>query len=127
MAFEHQLTPPWSRPANSTGMRPRRFVTVNTSEYAQYPANGAAAAGVSVTGSTGSTKDQQPIGILSFGVARVEALTGALKAGAQCKATSVGYASSLSAGDYAVGLVVAGSTGGTGRVLSVLVYPIGTT
>lgn len=128
MAFEHKATPPWSAQANSTGLKPRRFITINSSEKAQYPANGAACVGVAVTGSTGSTDhDRLALGILSYGIARVEALTGALKAGAQCKATSVGYASSMSAGDYAAGFVVAGATGGTGRVLSVLVYPIGTT
>lgn len=127
MAFEQRLTPPWTASANSTGLKPRRFVTINTSGYAQYPANGVAAVGVSMTGSTGSTNDQTSMAIMSIGIARVEALTGALKAGAQCKATSLGYASSLSAGDFATGFVVSGSTGGTGRVLSVLVYPIGTT
>lgn len=127
MAFEQRNAAPWTRAANSTGLKPRRFCTVNTSAYAQYPANGAAVVGVMVTGSTGSTTDQQAITIQSYGLARVEALTGALKAGAQCKATTLGYASSLSAGDYAVGFVVDGSTGGTGRVLTVALLSIGTT
>lgn len=127
MAFELRTAVPWTRAANSTGLKPRRFCTVNTSGYAQYPTNGSPAVGVMLTGSTGSTKAQQAITIQSWGIGRVEAKGGALKQGAQCKATSVGRAASCTAGDYAVGFVVDGSTGSTGRVLSVLLYPIGTT
>lgn len=127
MAIELRMTPPYTRPAASTGLKPRRFMTVNTSGRAQYPAAGVAVCGASVSGSTGSTMDYQAVSILAYGIARVEAAGGALKQGAQCKATSVGRASSLTAGDYAVGFVIDGSTGSTGRVLSVLLYPIGTT
>lgn len=127
MAFELRSTPPITLPAGSTGLKTRRFVTVNTSGRAAYPANGAAVVGVSLTGSTGSTRDYTAMSILAYGVARVECLGGALKVGAQCKATSVGKASSLSAGDYAVGMVIDGTTGSSGRVVSVLLLPIGTT
>lgn len=127
MAIELRMTAPYTRPAASTGLKPRRFVTVNTSGRAQYPANGAPATGASVSGSTGSTRDYQAMSILAYGIARVEALSGALKVGAQCKATSAGYASTLTTGDFAVGFVIDGSTGGTGRVVSVLLYPLGTT
>jgi len=127
MAFEHRATPPWTRAAASTGMKPRRFCTIDSNGRAANPANGAAVVGVRLTGSTGSTVDFQAVSILSYGIARVEAKGGVLTRGSQCKATSVGLASSLSAGDYAVGIVAEGTSGTTGRVLSVLLLPIGTT
>lgn len=125
MAFEHKATPPWSANANSTGLKPRRFVTINASGFAQYPASGAAVAGVTLTGSTGSTKANQAMSILSYGIARVDAAGGALKQGSLCQATSVGRASTAKSAGNLVGMVVAGSTGSTGRVMSVLLQPWG--
>lgn len=117
----------WTRKANSTGLKPRRFVTVNSNEKAQYPASGAVVVGALVTGSTGSTRADQSVTILSGIIVKVEAAGGALKAGMQCQASSIGRATTMKTGGSAVGFVVSGSTGSTGRVVAVLFAPYGVT
>lgn len=101
-----------------------RFVTVNGSGQAALPANGASIAGVL---QNKPTVGGQAATIMINGVSKVKAAGSTVAAGDIVSASSVGFAVALSAGDYAVGRVLAGSSGSTGRVLTVLLQNIGTT
>lgn len=126
MAFEN-LSGMVTVPA-STGISQFRFVTVNTSGNLAYPAAGAAALGVLVSsGTTGSTDDTQVGTVQMHGVASVKATASTLSRGDTVAASSVGFAVPTSAGDYTVGVVVDGTSGGAGRLLTVALLPIGTT
>lgn len=117
----------------TTGLRQYRFVKVNTSGNAVYPSAstvGEAVVGVLVSeGTTGSTVDPVRGGTIQIGgVAKVEAEASTVAKGDTITASSVGRVqSSSNAGDYAVGIVVDGSSGAANRVVSVLLSPIGTT
>lgn len=112
----------------STGLSQFRFVTVNTSGNLAYPAAGAPVIGVLVSsGTTGSTDDRQVGTVQSIGVAKVTAIASTLAVGDTVAASSIGRAVPSSATDYTVGIVVDGSSGGVGRVMSVALIPIGTT
>ena len=125
MAYETP-GPGFTLPA-STGLKQFRFVSMSGTSLA-YPAKGAAVVGVTYSGgTTGSTRDPQYLTVVDRGIVKVEALTSTLAAGDLCSASSVGYAIPSTAGAYAVGRVVAGSSGGTGRVLSVQLLAVGTT
>lgn len=127
MATETRAVPPMTIPAGSTGLVARRFVTVNTSGKAAYPAAGAPIEGVTITSSTGSTEDNQALAVLtSPNVARVDSTASTVSVGDLVAASSVGKIRALQAGDYCVGRVVGGSSGGA-RTLSVRLQPIGTT
>lgn len=126
MAWEN-LDNPITIPA-STGLTQHRFVIVNTSGNLAYPAAGAPVDGVLVSsGTTASTSDRQVGSVQVRGVAKVSAPASTVAVGDLVTASSVGQAVPSSAGDYVVGRVVAGSSGGAGRILSVLIMPIGTT
>lgn len=125
MAWDSNLGP--NTFVASTGLRQFRAV-VNGASAVAYPAAGAPIDGVIVSeGTTGSTSDTQYVAVQSYGVVKMEAPASTLSAGDLCVASSVGCAAPSSAGDYVIGRVVAGSSGGANRVLSVLLLPIGTT
>lgn len=129
MAFE-QLNgmSPYTLVAASTGLAQYRFCTVSSTGGAAYPAVGQPVVGVLRSGSTGSTRDGTACEVYPPGtIAKVAAVSSTLSAGDSCIATSVGYADVAGAGEYAVGKVIKGSSGGTGRILSVLLTNIGTT
>lgn len=110
----------------TTGLSASRFVKADASGYAAYPALGAPIDGVLQESSTGSTtKYAKPVVI--SGVVKVEAPSSTIAVGDLVAASSVGKAVASTAGAYVVGRVVAGSSGGAGRLLSVLLNPIGTT
>lgn len=116
----------------STGLKQYRLVTLSTAAatqgWAVKPAAGAPVLGsVAYVGTTGSTVDPQYITVQIDGVAKIEAASGTVAAGDLVSASSLGQVKSLSAGDYAVGMVVGGSSGGANRILSVQLLPIGTT
>lgn len=118
--------PGFTLPA-STGLKQFRFVTLSGANLA-YPAKGADVVGVTYSGgSTGSTTAPQYLTVVDRGIVKVEALSSTLAAGDLCSASSVGYAIPSTAGAYAVGRVVSGSSGGTGRVVSVQLRAVGTT
>ena len=127
MAFEFKATPPWTAYWATTGRARARFVTINSSGKCDYPAVGARVVGVALNSSTASTKAKQACSILSYGIARVEAKGGALAQGQAVAATSQGKASSYAktVGTVSVGFCVSGTTGTTGRYVSVLLYPTG--
>lgn len=114
--------------ASSTGIPQYRFVTITSTGGAGYPALGAPVAGVAYTGSTASTADSQVITVMPpGGVWKVACTASTLAVGDAVAASSVGYAVPTSAGAYRVGTVLAGSSGGANRIVSVLVDNIGTT
>ena len=111
----------------TTGLTQYRFI-VGGSAGATYPAAGAPIDGVIYSsGTTGSTETPRPIAIATRGIVKVSAPASTLSAGDLCTASSIGQAANTTAGDYVVGRVVDGSSGGAGRILAVLLNPIGTT
>lgn len=116
---------PFSVPA-TTGIKSKRFVALNsTSGKLRYPANGALAIGVTFAdSSTGSTNDVS-LAVQAYGVAEVEAAGSTLAAGALIAASSVGRAIIWSTGKMGLGQMVYGSSGSTGRIVSVLLKPFG--
>lgn len=131
MAWEN--TSPFVTLLPSTGLRQFRFVTVKTTGLIGYPnasTVGQAVTGVLVSnGTTGSTVDPVKGGTVQiYGVAKVEAESSTVAVGDWITSSSVGRVqSSSNAGDFVVGQVVAGTSGGANRILSVLLLPVGTT
>lgn len=116
---------PFSVPA-TTGIKSKRFVTLNsTSGKLRYPANGATAIGVTFAdSSTGSTYDVS-LAVQAYGIAEVEAAGSTLAAGALVAASSVGRAVVWSTGKMGVGQIIYGTSGSTGRIVSVLLKNFG--
>lgn len=103
----------------STGLKSRRFVGMSTAGVLRYPANGASIDGVTFAdSSTGSTRDVS-LAVQIIGIADVEAAGGTLHVGQLVKASSVGRAVAWTTGAICVGKVWSGSSGTTGRILSV--------
>lgn len=100
-----------------------RFVTVGSDGRAALAGNGLTVAGVLQNKPT----EDQAATIMINGVSKVKAAGSTVAAGDLISASSVGLAAALGAGDYAVGRVLLGSSGSTGRVFSVLLQNIGTT
>lgn len=101
-----------------------RFVGVNGSGQATLNGDGAAAVGVlqnkpSLTG--------EACTIMVDGVSKVKAAGSTVATGDLIASSSVGLAVTPGAGDYTLGRVIGGSSGSTGRVLTVLLQAIGTT
>jgi hypothetical protein len=111
-------------PAGSTTLAQFTFVTVNSSGFAVLPAAGASIAGVL---QNVPTLVGEAATVMVSGVSKVVAPGSTVKVGDVVAASSVGFAAALAGGDYAVGRVVSGSSGSTGRYLTVLLSPIGTT
>lgn len=65
--------------------------------------------------------------IMLDGVSKVYAAGSTLAAGDLCASDSSGRAVPVAAGEYAVGRVIEGSSGSTGRILTVALQPVGTT
>lgn len=134
MAFEQKSTPPWTAVALTTGLKPRRFITISSTKATvggspsiKYPTVGGAAYGVLLTGSTGSTKANQAVTVLTWGIARVEAIGSSLHVGHIITCSSVGRAKVSTALTRRLGICVSGSSGTTGRVVSVLLFSPGST
>lgn len=133
MAIEHRAVPPWTAPALTTAVKARRFVVISSTKSAagavgfvkHSTAGTKNYVGVSLNGTTGSTRANQAISILSYGIARVDAAAGSVKQGVLVTASSQGKASTVAATGVPLGICVAGSTGGLNRVVSVLLYPFG--
>lgn len=131
MAFEipdqgQQYTLPASTGilGSSTAPVKFRFVTVNASGQAAFPAAGASVAGV-LQGNV--TRVNEAATIFGAGISKVEATGSTVAVGDLVATSSVGKAVALSGGAYAVGRVVLGSSGSSGRYLTVRLESIGTT
>lgn len=134
MSWENQAgSNPITLPLASTGIRSHRFVVLDSTGGCDYPdasTVGGSVSGVLVSsGTTGSTDASSAYGaIQTAGVALVEAESSTLAAGALVSASSVGRAQpATNAGDFVVGRIVAGSSGGANRQVSVLLQPLGST
>jgi hypothetical protein len=114
-------------PAGSTALAAAqyRFVTLDGTGKAILPGS---TAGPSVFGVLqNKPANTEAASVMINGLSKVKATASTLAAGDLCAASSAGFAVPLVAGDYAVGRIVAGSSGGAGRVLTVSIEPIGTT
>jgi hypothetical protein len=101
-----------------------RFVTAGTDGRAALPANGASVLGVLQNKPT----EDQAASIMVSGVSKVECTVASTVAtGDLVQSSSIGGAIALAAGGYAVGRVLDGSSGSTGRIFTVMLQPIGTT
>ena len=127
-------TDPWSGVAGSTGFDQYSAVVVSAYTAGSGPTLIRPVAGVAISGvimsagSTVSTEDNQVVTVWGNGAkVKLRAADSTMAAGDQCSITTAGYASTLAAGDYVIGQVVEGSSGATGRILGVLLSPIGTT
>lgn len=111
---------------SATGLKNRRFVQVSTNGgKLRYPKNGDPIDGVTFAdSSTFSTRDIA-LGIQYAGVAMVEAKGSSMHVGHHVMASSVGMAIQWTTGKICVGKVVFGSSGSTGRILSVLIRHFG--
>jgi hypothetical protein len=114
-----------SAPA-ATGLAARRVVNMSTNgSKLRYPVAGGSWDGVlfgdSSTGSTAAVSLPLQVG----GVALIEAAGSTVHAGHLVTATSIGRVAIWSTGKVAVGKVLMGSSGSTGRLLSVLLYHVG--
>ena len=120
MAWE--VTGPTMTIAQTTGLRRGRFVTVNTAGKLVYPAAGASVVGVLISeGTTNSTVAPKRGGTVQIqGVAKVEAVGGTLARGAVVSASSQGKAKAQSG--RGTGFCVAGTSGSTNRMLSILIH-----
>lgn len=120
-AYDGPLTLPCS-----TGITRHRLVTMNTSGLVAYPAAGALATMVTVSkGSTGSTADGQFVSVMPLSRAarvNVEAAGSTLSAGDLIATSSRGRVVAASSNSWMLGQIIGGSSGSTGRVLSVLPF-----
>lgn len=125
MAYEIPGDPVITFPA-STGVLDLqfRFVTINGSGEAALPAAGASVVGVMQTKPVAAG---DAVSVMVSGISKVEAAGSTVGTGDTIAASSIGRVAALSGGAYAVGRVVQGSSGSTGRLLSVLLQPVGTT
>ncbi len=131
MAWEN--TGPYITILPTTGLRQFRFVKVNTSGLLAYPSASSVGTGITgvlvSNGTTGSTVDPvKGATVQIYGVAKVEAKSSTVAVGDWITASSAGQVdSSSNAGDVVVGQVVAGTSGGANRMLSVLLKMGGST
>lgn len=115
---------PFSVPA-TTGIKSKRFVTLDSAGKLVYPAVGMPVTGVTFAdSSTGSTRDVS-LAVQAYGIAEVEAAGSTLAAGALIAASSVGRAVIWSTGRISVGQMIYGTSGTTGRIVSVLLKTFG--
>lgn len=112
-----------SLPVATTGIPQYRFVTVSTAGNVILTVSNGPSIGVTQAGTTGSTVD--PTGSLPVMVSGVSKL--AVSTASTCgvgeviAATSRGSIKPAAAASHIAGMVVAGSSGGAGRVVSVLI------
>lgn len=101
------------------------FVTVDTAGEITLPATtGEAVLGVL---QNKPTVQGQAASIMVNGISKITAPASTLAQGDLVEASTDGEAIPLAAGGNAVGRIVEGSSGGAGRILSVLIQPYGST
>lgn len=128
MAYDHNTFTQTFEP--STGLRQYRAVTMSGSKVGK-PSAGAPIVGILVdqgtTGVAASAAARRRVAVQMAGVAKIEATSSTLKAGAQWATSTAGEAIPVAAGHYSQGFVISGSSGGANRILTVSIQPIGTT
>lgn len=110
-----------SFPTTSTGIGQYRAVNISTSGNVIYTASNGPNIGVTQAGSTGSTTPPNTLPVMVSGVSKLAGATAStVGVGEIIANTSIGKAKPMAAASYPLGKVVAGTSGGAGRVLSVL-------
>lgn len=115
-----------SFPTTSTGLVRYRFVNISTSGNLIYPTGGGPSIGVLQEGSTGSTTAPRSLPVMISGISKIDVVAAStVGVGQIVVASSVGSPVGSTAGDYVSGRIVAGTSGSSRRILSVLVLPSG--
>ncbi len=111
-------------PCLTTGIRQYQFVDISTAGRVIHPVVNGPTIGVSQTGTTGSTVDPSSIVVMLNGISKL-AVVGASTCGVGeiVGSSTRGSAIPMVAASLPAGRIVAGSSGGAGRVVSVL-FPI---
>lgn len=103
----------------TTGLQQFTLVTVNSAGKIAKPSLGARVLGVLVSSGTNGTATN-PVGTVQIvGIAKVLAAGSTLSAGDTYSANASGYAKPTTGSAYVGGFVVDGSSGSTGRIISV--------
>lgn len=100
-----------------------RFVTIDANGKAALAGDGVPVYGVLQNKPSGG----QAASVMINGLTKIITDASTMSAGDLVASSSVGMAAAPGAGEYTVGRVVYGSSGSTGRVLTVALEPIGTT
>lgn len=115
----------------STGLRQYRGVRLTSTGGLGYPSGSTARlaiVGVLISsGSTSSTTPGSPGTVQVDGIAKIEAAASTVSVGDPVAISTAGQVVALTANDFCVGRVVAGSSGSANRLLSVLLQPLGST
>ena len=113
-----------SLPCATTGIPQYRFVDISTAGNVILTVASGPSIGVSQTGTTGSTVDPKAITVMLNGVSKLAVSTASTcGVGEIVAATSRGSAKPMVAAAVPAGRIIAGTSGGAGRVVSVL-FPI---
>lgn len=111
-------------PCVTTGIRQYQFIDVSTAGRAIHPVVNGQTIGVTQTGTTGSTIDPTSITIMVNGVSKLAVVSASTVGVGEVVGTSTrGSAIPMVAASIPAGRVIAGTSGGAGRVVSVL-FPI---
>lgn len=128
MAADHPMFT-YSMPAASTGIAKHRFVQASATGVSYPPVGGLGVIGVTLTTFSSATTQDFRWGTVAMpgALLKVSAPASTLSAGDRVSCSSRGQAIPLSAGYNELGTVIHGSSGGAGRILSVMVTLAGTT
>ena len=111
-------------PCATTGIAQYRFVDISTAGNVIYTVASGPTIGVTQTGTTGSTEDPKSITVMVNGVSKLVVSTASTHGvGEIVAATSRGSLKTMVAASVPAGRVIAGTSGGAGRVVSVL-FPV---
>lgn len=111
-----------SLPCVTTGIPRYRFVNVSTAGNVIYPVVNGATIGVIQDGTTGSTVDPTNVSVMISGVSKLAVVSATtVGVGEVVGASSRGSAIAMAAAAPAAGQVLAGTSGGASRVLTVLI------
>ena len=111
-------------PCVTTGIAQYRFVDISTAGNVIYTVASGPSIGITQSGTTGSTVDPTHIDVMINGVSKLAVSTASTHGvGEIVAATSRGSLKTMAAASVPCGRVVAGTSGGAGRVVSVL-FPV---
>ena len=114
-----------SLPCATTGIPRYRFVNISTAGNVIYPVVNGQTIGVIQDGTTGSTVDPTNVSVMVSGVSKLAVVSAStVGVGEVVGASSRGSAIAMAAASVPAGQVIAGTSGGANRVVSVL-FPIG--
>ena len=101
-----------------------RFMTLDSAGEAAKPAEG-----VPIYGVLQNKPDAQGIAatIMTNGISKMTTIASTVSVGDLVATSTAGEPIAVTSGDFTVGRVVRGSSGGAGRFLSIQIEPIGTT